>query len=166
MCFLREEGCTSHISQLNPRDSPSPTGEGHIHEHREDSKKSYKRKASWQIAWYLLHSRSHGTFCPRSQILYYSIHFRKVKMEPSLNQKFIIFSGQTQSMSSDQTAGLPMMLASPGLLCGLGAKKLKLQTKTSHKTQGKSPKSSLNVSFCGQEQWEVTKLRVTPEAFV
>lgn len=93
-------------------------------------------------------------------------------MESSLNQKFIIFSGQTQSMSSDQTAAQPMTLAFTGLLCGfchaLGAKKLKLQTKTSHtqKTQGESPKSSLSVSFCGQEQWEVTKLRMTPEAFV
>lgn len=91
-------------------------------------------------------------------------------MESSLNQKLIIFSGQTQSMSSDQTAVQPMTLAFTGLLCGfchvLGAKKLKLQTKTSHKTQGESPKSSLSVSFCGQEQWEVTKLRVTPEAFV
>lgn len=62
MCSLREEECSSHISQLNPQDSPSPTGEGHIHEHSEDSKKSYKKKASWQIARHLLHSPGHGTF--------------------------------------------------------------------------------------------------------
>lgn len=67
-------------------------------------------------------------------------------------------------MSSDQTAGQPTTLASPSILCGcchiLGAMKRKLQMKTSHKTQGESSKSSFSVSFCGQEQWELTKLRV------
>lgn len=85
-------------------------------------------------------------------------------MKSSLNQKFIIFSGQTQSMSSDQTAGQPMTLASTGLLCGcchvLGAKKLKLQTKITQNTRRVSQILAQCVSFCGQEQWELTKLRV------
>lgn len=45
MRFLREEECSSHIRQLNPQDSLSPTGEGHIHEHSEDSEKFYKKKS-------------------------------------------------------------------------------------------------------------------------